>query len=217
MYWKVHCSKLLASSPWHSYSHKHGRFLTITFAPRRTCTTSFLSWRRRSTAVLTNESVISSLTVENVHLAHGQRQYPSASRVSSTNIQGRTRKSILIMLLARFIFFRAEEGKQKSEFMFTALQCNQDNNNKSCAFSSYAYSFHMPRYLALVYLHLGQTRRSKLDEKVRSASNCRWIDTKGNRKPAKTKQPQEIIWNHWPPSSAALWGYNCALFTRALK
>lgn len=111
--WKAHCSKLLAPLPCHSYRHKHGRFLTITFAPWRTCTTSFLSWRRRSTAVLANESVISSLTVENVHLAHGQRQYPSASRVSSTYIQGRSRKSILIMLLAKFVFFKAEEGKQK--------------------------------------------------------------------------------------------------------
>lgn len=51
-------------------------------------------------------------------------------------------------------------------------------------------SFYETRFLALVYLPLRQTKRSKLDEKMNSASNCRWTDTKGNRKVAKTNTPK---------------------------
>lgn len=62
----------------------------VTFSPQWTCTTSFLGWGRQSTAVPTSKSVISTLTVKNMQLANCQREYPLASLISSTYIQGRS-------------------------------------------------------------------------------------------------------------------------------
>lgn len=201
MNWKVHCSKLLGSSPWHSYSHTHGRFLTITFAPWRTCTTSFLSWRRRSTAVLANESVISSLTVENVHLAHGQRQYPSAFRVSSTNIQGRSRKSILIMLLARFIFFRAEEGKQKSEVHVhdSAMQSTQQQQKLCFLFMCLQFSYAQIHSTGLSSSRTDQTQQIGWEGEV-----CQQLQMDWYQKKQKTSKDQTTPRDHVKPLTSQL-------------
>lgn len=62
--------------------------LGIAFSPERTGTTGFLGWDRQSAALPISKSVISTLTVENVQLANCQRQYPFASLISRTYIQG---------------------------------------------------------------------------------------------------------------------------------
>lgn len=69
--------------------------LTITFSPEWTGPASFLGGGRQSTAVATSKGVISALTVENMHLAHCQRQYPFASLISSTYIQGGPETNVL--------------------------------------------------------------------------------------------------------------------------
>lgn len=62
--------------------------LGITFSPEWTGTTGFLGGDRQSATVPPSKGVISTLTVENMHLANCQRQYPFASLISNTYIQG---------------------------------------------------------------------------------------------------------------------------------
>lgn len=62
--------------------------LTITFSPEWTGATGFLSGGRQSATVPRSKGIISTLTLENTHLANGQTQYPFASLVLSTYIQG---------------------------------------------------------------------------------------------------------------------------------
>ena len=69
--------------------------LTIAFSPERTGTTGFLGWDRQSAALPISKSVISTLTVENVQLANCQRQYPFASLISRTYIQGGSETNFL--------------------------------------------------------------------------------------------------------------------------
>lgn len=74
--------------PSHCYSYKYEMPLTITFSPEWTGTTGFLSGDRQSATVPPSKGIISTLTVENMHLANCQRQYSFASLISSTYIQG---------------------------------------------------------------------------------------------------------------------------------
>ena len=78
--------------------------LTITFFPWWTHTASFVSWGRQNAAPPTSHSVISTLAPENVHLANGQRQYPFASLISSTYIQGGPETKFLSYFLYKIFF-----------------------------------------------------------------------------------------------------------------
>lgn len=89
--------------------------LTITFSPQWTQAASFLSWGRQSTALPTHKTVIFTLTVENMHLANCQRQYPFASLIPSTYIQRGSETDVLNYIIYKIFILNSWGWKVKGQ------------------------------------------------------------------------------------------------------
>lgn len=79
----------------HYCSYKYRMPLTVAFSPDWTGSAGFLGGGRQRTTVPPSKGVISTLTVENMHLANCQRQYLFVSLISSTDIQGGSETNFL--------------------------------------------------------------------------------------------------------------------------